>query len=185
MVVTLLIGVGVAKEKDKVYKEPVEYEFQVIVGPAVVTYREETAKTITANWYRPAESIYEFSVILTLPGDYSIFYSYPESIDYTETGYAKYDKVTREFYVEIETVITFHLPGYDGATLIDFCKARVMYPGTPDAFSEGEFTLTGTGLFDKAKGGGTAGSWTIQLNPTIIHAYRFGEVTLGISPAIL
>jgi hypothetical protein len=171
--------------KDRELKEPIEYELHVYLGSTVSTIIKETEKSRTIEYYRPVESVHEVLLILIQGGEAPVVYSYPEHIDYAESGQVICDKETMECSYQVEVTITFKLPDFYGAILIDLATGTGTNMGTLDHITEGTFSLTGTGIFSKTKGGGDEGSVIIPYQAYYAqYAYRFGEL-IGLPTSIL
>lgn len=122
------------------------YKADGIVGKPVITSTDESNApfVIIVEGYRPASSVVE--CIITING---VEYSYPEDFDYEEVFRVEVNGLTGDSNLTATTTYTFiHLPGKPS---ISEHITAIQSGGTYD----GSFTLSGTKMFHKVKGGGS------------------------------
>lgn len=144
----------VAANRGQTRKEYVDYQFDAVLSNPVVSV-VATPPTIVIEGYRPASGVQSCTV--TVDGE---TYSYPEDFSYSENFRLEGNVVTKEGVLEVETVLTFNLPGKP--TITEWLFGKVTNMGTGNMVLDGAFFLTGTKMFNKVEGGGITASTQIS-----------------------
>lgn len=170
LIATCLAGTVVANrgQTKKVY---VDYKFDAILADPVVSI-VVTPPTIVIEGYRSASGIQ--SCIVTINGE---TYSYPEDFSYAENFRIEGNVITKEGVLEVQTVLTFNLPGKP--TITEWLIGKVTNIGTGNMVLDGAFYLTGTKMFNKVEGGGITASTQINGVDYALHLGQMKGWPLG------
>lgn len=165
LLITASLVSVVAANRGQTMKEYVSYKFDAVLSNPVVTV-VATPPTIVIEGYRPAAGVQSCTV--TIDGE---TYSYPEDFSYSENFRLEGNVVTKEGILEVETVLTFNLPGKP--TITEWLFGKVTNMGTGNMVLNGAFYLSGTKMFYKVEGGGIPAS--TQVNG-VDYALHIGEM---------